>query len=69
MALEQGNLEDGQMVTEKTYRSWCCRVKFLRVVLKNAEPNASQEWRDRLQQKMDSLNAKIDRYEKEIGIR
>ena len=33
------------MVTEKTYRSWCCKLKFLRVVLKNAEPNASQEWR------------------------
>ncbi len=52
------------MVTEKTYRSWCCKLKFLRVVFKNAEPNASQEWRDRLQRKMDSLNAKIDRYEK-----
>lgn len=51
------------MVTEKTYRS---KVKFLRVVLKNADPAATPEWRNRLQQKMTILNDKIEKYEREL---
>jgi hypothetical protein len=55
------------MVTENTYRRWCSESKFLRVVLKNADPNASQEWRTRMQRKMDRLNEKIKKYDNEKG--